>query len=37
VNHGEAVPADTLRRLVQDRLGRRAHVPERREFVEFAD
>jgi len=31
VTHGEAVPADTLRRLVKDELGYRAHVPDYRE------
>jgi len=36
VTHGEAVPADTLRRLVQDELGFPAHAPEYRESVELA-
>jgi metallo-beta-lactamase family protein len=35
VTHGEAVPADTLRRTVQDQLGFRAHAPEYRETVEL--
>ena len=35
VNHGEAVPADTLRRSVQDELGLPAHVPEYRESIEL--
>jgi metallo-beta-lactamase family protein len=36
VTHGEAVPADTLRRMIQDELGYRAGVPEYRESVELA-
>jgi metallo-beta-lactamase family protein len=35
VTHGEAVPADTLRRLVQNELGIAAHVPEYREKIEL--
>jgi len=35
VTHGEAVPADTLRRLVKDELGFPAHAPEYRESVEL--
>jgi metallo-beta-lactamase family protein len=35
VTHGEAVPADTLRRRVKDDLGYPAHVPEHRESVEL--
>jgi metallo-beta-lactamase family protein len=35
VTHGEAVPADTFRRLVKDDLGYPAHVPEYRESVEL--
>jgi len=33
VTHGEAVPADTLRRLIRDELGFEAHVPDYRESV----
>ena len=36
VTHGEPVPADTLRRAVQDQLGVPAHVPDYRECVELA-
>jgi metallo-beta-lactamase family protein len=36
VTHGETVPADTLRREIQDRLGCPAWVPEYRETVELA-
>jgi metallo-beta-lactamase family protein len=36
VVHGEPVPADALRRAVQDELGVPAHVPEYRECVELA-
>jgi metallo-beta-lactamase family protein len=36
VNHGEAVPADTLRRAVQDELGMPAHAPDYRECVDLA-
>lgn len=36
VNHGEAVPADTLRREIQDRLDIPASVPEYRERVRLA-
>ena len=36
VTHGEAVPADTLRRIVKDELGYPAHVPEYRESVDLA-
>ncbi len=35
VTHGEPVPADTLRRQVQDELGYAAWVPEYRESVEL--
>ena len=35
VTHGEPAPADTLRRLIVDELGFRAHVPEYREEVEL--
>jgi metallo-beta-lactamase family protein len=35
VTHGEAVPADTLRREIQDTLGYKAVVPEYRESVEL--
>jgi metallo-beta-lactamase family protein len=35
ITHGEPVPADTLRRLVRDRLGYDAHVPEYREVLEL--
>ena len=35
VTHGEPVPADTLRRTVQDQLGFRAHAPDYRESVEL--
>jgi metallo-beta-lactamase family protein len=35
VTHGEPAPADTLRRLLTDELGFRAHVPEYREVVEL--
>ena len=33
INHGEAVPADTLRRIVKDELGVPTHVPEYRESI----
>ena len=36
VTHGEAAPADTLRREIQDSLGYSALVPEYRETVELA-
>jgi metallo-beta-lactamase family protein len=36
VTHGEAVPADTLRRIVQNELGFAAHVPEYQEKIELA-
>jgi metallo-beta-lactamase family protein len=36
VTHGERVPADTLRRLVQNELGWSAHAPEHAECVELA-
>jgi hypothetical protein len=35
VTHGEAVPADVLRRIVQDELEVPAHVPEYREIVQL--
>lgn len=35
VTHGEAVPADTLRREIQDTLGHPASVPEYLETVEL--
>ena len=35
VTHGEAVPADTLRHLVQDELGVPAHVPDYREVAQL--
>ena len=35
VNHGEAVPADTLRHLAKDRLGYDAHVPDYREELDL--
>jgi metallo-beta-lactamase family protein len=35
VTHGEAIPADTLRRIVQDDLGWSARVPEYCEKVEL--
>ena len=35
VTHGEAVPADTLRREIQDTLGFAAEVPEYLESVEL--
>ena len=35
VTHGEPVAADTLRRLVKDRFGYPAHVPEYREVAEL--
>jgi metallo-beta-lactamase family protein len=36
VTHGEALPADTLRREIQDRLGYSAEVPEYRESVDLS-
>jgi metallo-beta-lactamase family protein len=36
VTHGEAVPADRLRRLVKDELGFPAHAPEYREVVQLS-
>jgi metallo-beta-lactamase family protein len=36
VTHGEAVPADALRRLIQDELGCQASVPEYRESIDLA-
>lgn len=36
VTHGEAVPADTLRRLIRDTHGYPASVPEYQESVELA-
>jgi hypothetical protein len=33
VTHGEAVAADTLRRMIQSELGYEAGVPEYRESV----
>lgn len=35
VNHGEPVPADTLRRIVKDELGFPAQVPEYRDRLEL--
>jgi metallo-beta-lactamase family protein len=35
VTHGEAVPADTMRREIQNSLGYSAHVPEYLETVEL--
>jgi metallo-beta-lactamase family protein len=37
VTHGEPVPADCLRRLVEDELGFRAHAPEYREVAELTE
>lgn len=36
VTHGEPVPADTLRREIQDTLGHAVHVPEYQECVDLA-